>query len=63
MINDLIEDGFDLNKDELEKIKNHEIRYYEGSACDEEGGLEAFLCDTGINFETDKIKIKSGGSY
>jgi hypothetical protein len=65
LIDELLEqnDDFGLTKEDLIKIKNKEYRYYEGSASDEEGGLEGFLCDTGINIDTYTIKIKSGGSY
>ena len=63
MIEEIVEDQGVLDYETLEKIAGEEYSYYEGWASDEDGGLEAFLCDTGINIDTDKIKIKSGGRY
>jgi len=64
MINGLIGSSCDISREDLEKISNKEYRYYEGSASDDTGdGLETFLCETGINVNTDTIYIKSGGNY
>jgi hypothetical protein len=51
-------------REELEKIRNNEIFYYEGSAASDSGeGLEYYLCETGINVDNDIITIKSGGGF
>jgi len=65
MINIIINDSCpDISREELEKIKNKEYRYYECSASDDSGdGLESYLCDKGINVDNDNIRIQSGGSY
>lgn len=66
MIERILEDYGDPNEkqEELEKIKNNEILYYEGSAASDSGdGLEYYLCETGINVDNDIITIKSGGGY
>lgn len=66
MINEILKEELEpdiLTEDTLEKIKDKKYRYYEGSASDEEGGLEGYLCDVGINVDTDIMLIKSGGSY
>ena len=65
MINIIINDSYpDISREELEKIKNKEYRYYECSASDDSGDvLESYLCDKGINVYNDNIRIQSGGSY
>jgi hypothetical protein len=64
MIEEIIEDYGGIEKEMLEKIKTKEYRYYSGSASDDSGdGLETYLCESGINIDTDLIKIESGGSY
>lgn len=62
MIEELI-DECNITKEELERIKNKEIFYYEGSASSEGEGLDYYLCETGINVDTDIITIISGGGY
>jgi hypothetical protein len=63
MIECLVENYRGIEKEDLKKIASEEYRYYEGCASDDSGGLEYYLCETGINIDTDTIKIKSGGSY
>ena len=36
---------------------------YQGSVADDDGGMEAALCDMTINFEDDNIKIEKDGGY
>lgn len=61
MIDGIIEDYGGLHKEELEKIASSDYRYYSGSACNDSGdALESYLCDNGINIDTDIIKIESG---
>ncbi len=61
MIEEILEDGSPkFDKEELEKIKNKEIRYYEGSASNDSGeALEYYLYEGEIEFENDFIKIKN----
>jgi len=68
MIDNMVEECSEKYKaekrEELEKIRDNEIFYYEGSAVSDSGeGLEYYLCETGINVNTDIITIKSGGGY
>lgn len=63
LIQEILDDCDNIDKEDLEKIKNKEYRYYEGSASDEEGGLEAYLCDTEFDIDTETLKIKGGGGY
>jgi len=64
MINEIIEDYGGMDREELEKIANKEYRYYYGSASSDSGeALEYYLCENGINIDTDLIKIDSGGGY
>lgn len=61
MIDSIIEDYGGMDREILEKIVSEEYRYYSGSACNDSGdALEAYLCDNGINIDTDIIKIESG---
>lgn len=64
MIEEIVADYGGMNKKELEKIARKEYRYYSGDAASDSGdGLEYYLCENGINIETDIIKIESGGGY
>ena len=59
MINEIIQEGYRLTREELEKIKNKEYRYYEGSASNDSGeGIEDYLYSKDFNVETDIISIK-----
>jgi hypothetical protein len=61
MIDDIVEDYGGIDREDLEKIDSKEYRYYSGSACNDSGeALESYLCDNGINMDTDTIKIVSG---
>lgn len=64
MIAELVDEYGGISEEDLEKIKSKEYRYYNGSASDDSGdGLETYLCESGINMDTETIKIISGGSY
>lgn len=63
MIQEIVDDYGGINKEDLEKVKTKEYRFYEGSASDEEGGLEAYICNTEFDIDTETLKIKGGRGY
>jgi len=63
LIKELVDEGvsgFVLNEDILNKIKNKEIKFFEGSASNDSGdAIGNYLYENGINIETDEIIIKT----
>ena len=60
----LIDDGNSPYVEEtLRKISEGKIKMYQGSVSDDDGGLEAAICDMEINFENDDIKFEKDGGY
>jgi hypothetical protein len=64
MIRQIIEDYGGIDKDDLEKIRTKQYRYYCGEASNDSGdAIESYLYEADINIETDIIKIKGGNVY
>lgn len=62
MIKEILEDYSNLDKEELEKIKSGELIRYSGSvATDTDNAIEAYVCSSGLDIETDNIKIECNG--
>ena len=61
IIEDIVNEQVGMDREELEKIKNKEIRYYECSVSNCTGeALEDYLYEGGIEYEDSNIKIQSG---
>lgn len=47
------------------EAKLHKAGYtvYQGWAYDEDGGIEAVICNSPINYESDDLIVQSGGGY
>ena len=61
MIKEILED-YGMEKEELEKIKIGELTRYSGSAAtNTDNAIEAYICSSGLDIETDNIKIECGG--
>jgi len=61
MIEEILED-YGMEKEELEKIKNGELTRYSGSAATDSGdAIEEYICNSGLDIETNNIKIECGG--
>jgi len=64
MIQEIIDDYGGIDKDDLEKIKNKEYRYYSGSTSSDSGeAIESYLCESSFDIDTDDIIIKGEGGY
>jgi hypothetical protein len=62
MIKEILEDYGNMDKEELEKIRNGELIRYSGSAAtDSDDAIEGYICNSGIDIETDNIKIECSG--
>lgn len=62
MIEEILEDYGGMEKEELEKIKSGEIVRYSCSAATDSGdALEEYICNSGMDIETDDIIIECGG--
>ena len=55
----------DLCDEEKEALKTLREGYTIciGFACNENGGVEAAVCDMGIDYKSDNLIVKSGGGY
>ena len=64
MIQEIVDDYGGIDKEDLEKVKNKEYRYYSGSASNDSGeAIENYLCEAEFDIDTDTIKIKGGSGY
>ena len=61
--------GYDTIEEAIEKgckqakLLKEGFTVYSGYASDEDGGIEAMLCNTEIDFESDDIVVYSEGGY
>ena len=59
IIEEIVNEQIGMDREELEKIKTKQIRYYKGSASSDSGeALEYYLYEGGIEYEDDVIKIE-----
>lgn len=59
MINELVDEMY-MDRDMLESLKNDKIKVYEGQASNEgDEPVEAYLYNSGVNFNTDEIEMKN----
>lgn len=47
----------------LKDVADDKVKLYIGWASDEDGGIEAALCDMSIDFEDDDLRIEKEGGY
>jgi restriction endonuclease len=61
MIEEILQD-YGMDREELEMIKNGKITRYSCSAATDSGDpIEEYICNSGMDIETDTIKIECSG--
>ena len=64
MIQEIVGGSSGIDKEDLEKIRDKEYRYYSGSASNDSGeAIESYLCEAEFDIDTETLKIKGGGGY